>query len=59
MRRMNFTLDGREYSATFDDDGDCASIYSVSEGRFLRTDNDSGERERPHIWVAAYTMAEG
>jgi hypothetical protein len=55
---INYILEGREYCATFNDDGDCALIYSISEDRFLRTDNDSGDRERPHVWVAAYTMAE-
>jgi len=58
MQRVNFILNGMEYTATFED-GDCASIYSLSEGRYLAVDNETGERERKAVWVAAYTMAEG
>ena len=58
MRRVNFILEGREYSATFDADGDCTMIYSFDDGRFLREDSESCERERNHVWTAAYTMLE-
>ena len=58
MQRVTFILSGMEYTATFED-GDCASVYSHGEGRFLNVDNEKGERERSHVWTAAYTMAEG
>lgn len=56
MRRVNFILQGREYSATFDADGDCIKIYSFDDGRFLNEDTESNERERSHVWTAAYAM---
>lgn len=56
MRRVNFILEGREYSATFDADGDCTMIYSFNEGRFLNQDMEASARERPHVWTAAYAM---
>jgi len=58
MQRVNFILNGLEYCATFED-GDCASVYSMSEHRYLEVDNEKGERERSHVWTAAYTMLEG
>lgn len=57
MQRVTFILNGMKYAATFED-GDCASIYSLNEGRYLAVDNETGERERKAVWVAAYTMAE-
>lgn len=57
MNRVNFILNGLEYCATFED-GECVSVYSHGEGRFLNVDNEKGERERSHVWTAAYTMLE-
>ena len=56
MRRVNFILEGKEFSATFDAEGDCINIYSFDEGRFLKQDMEEGKRERPHVWTAAYAM---
>ncbi len=56
MQRVNFILEGREYSATFDADGDCTMIYSFGDGRFLKQDMEENKRERPHVWTAAYAM---
>ena len=58
MRRVNFIYDGREYTANFTDD-EITSIYDWGEARYLKEDTDTNVRERPHIWTAAYTMAEG
>ena len=58
MQRVTFTLEGRDYSATFDADGYCTAIYSFADGRYLREDSESCERERNHVWTAAYTMLE-
>jgi len=58
MQRVTFILSGMEYTATFED-GDCASVYSHGERRYLTVDNETGERERSHVWTAAYTMLEG
>lgn len=58
MKRINFILDGNEYIASFNNDGDVETVYSMNESRFLNYDNDRGVRERPGVWTAAYTMAE-
>ena len=44
MRRVNFILEGKEFSATFDAEGDCINIYSFDEGRFLKQDMEEGKR---------------
>jgi len=58
MRRVNFIFGGMEYSALFNADGDIETVYSMNESRFLNYDSDKGERERPGVWTAAYTMSE-
>jgi hypothetical protein len=58
MKRINFIFGGREYAAHFTDDGEVFMIYDYSESRFLDEDKETNERERPNVWVAAYTMAE-
>lgn len=58
MRRVNFIYGGKEYTADFADD-EIISLYDWSEARYLKEDSDTNVRERPHIWTAAYTMAEG
>ena len=58
MENFNFILNGCEYAAFFEGD-EVSFIYSVSEGRHLLQDHESNERERPQVWVAAYTMREG
>lgn len=57
-RYLNFIMGGREYSATFNEEGECCNIYDMVEHRYLKQDSDSGFRERPSIWTAAYTMLE-
>jgi hypothetical protein len=57
MRRINYICDGREYTATFEGD-EVASIYDWREARYLNEDRESNVRERSHVWVTAYTMAE-
>ena len=57
MRRVNFIYDGKEYTANLAED-EIVSIYDWSEARYLKEDSDTNVRERPHIWTAAYTMAE-
>lgn len=59
MQRVNFIFEGMEYSAAFDDDGDCTGVYSYGEHRFLNENTETNERERPHVWTAAYTMMDG
>lgn len=56
MQRINFIFSGMEYTATFSADGDCESVYSWSESRYLNENNETNERERPGVWVAAYSM---
>lgn len=56
MPNINFVLEGREYSATFNGDGDCEKIYSVVDGRFLAEDPETNKREKPYVWVTAYAM---
>lgn len=56
MATINFIFGGQEYAATFNRDGDCERIYSYREHRYLEDDGESGVRERPHVWTAAYTM---
>lgn len=58
MQRVSFMLNGREFSAAFDTDGECVSIYSYHHARFLNEDSENNEREMPHVWTAAYTMRE-
>ena len=57
MERISFILNGTEYCATFED-GDCVSVYNMTEHRYLNIDNETGFREQPSVWIAAYTMVE-
>lgn len=56
IQRINFIMGGQEYTATFNEDGECCNVYVWNEHRYLNQDGDSGVRERPAVWTAAYTM---
>ena len=58
MQRVNFIFNGAEFTATFDGDGECVSIYSWNGACYLKNDPETNERENPGVWTAAYTMRE-
>ena len=59
LRRVDFTLDGRKFTAYFNEEEEIHGIYDWFLDRFLLENKETSERECPHVWVAAYTMAEG
>lgn len=59
MRRVDFTYDGRKFTTYLNEEGEIVHIYDWFLDRFLLENKETSERERPHIWTAAYTMAEG
>ena len=56
LQRIDFTLDGRKFTAYFNGVGDIHGIYDWLLDRFLNEDKETNERERPSVWIAAYTM---
>lgn len=56
LKRIDFTLDGRKFTSYFNEDGDIYRIYDWFLDRFLLEDTETNERERPSVWVAAYSM---
>jgi hypothetical protein len=58
MNKFNFVMDGREYAAFVDREGDVQSVWDFGASRFLEHDAQSCERERPHVWRAAYGLLE-
>lgn len=56
MQRVNFIFNGREYSAQFDAELDCVSVYDCNAARYLSVNHETGVREHKEVWIAAYTM---
>ena len=56
LQRLDFTFDGRKFTAYFNGEGDIHGIYDWLLDRFLLENKETNERERPPVWVAAYSM---
>ena len=56
LQRLDFTFDGRKFTAYFNGEGDIHGIYDWFLDRFLLENKETNERERPPVWVAAYSM---
>lgn len=56
LQRIDFTLDGRKFTTYFNAEGDIHGIYDWFLDRFLNEDKETNVRERPSVWIAAYTM---
>ena len=56
LQRVDFMFDGRKFTAYFNREGEIHGIYDWFLDRFLLEDKETNERERPPVWIAAYTM---
>lgn len=56
IHKFNFVMDGREYAAFVDREGDIVHLWDFSTSRYLDVDPDRCEREKPHVWRAAYGL---
>lgn len=56
VHKFNFIMDGREYAAFVNGEGDVHSVWDFHASRFLEHDRESCERERPNVWRAAYGL---
>ena len=56
LKRIDFTLDGRKFTTYYNEVGDIHGIYDWLLDRFLNENKETNERERPNVWIAAYTM---